>query len=171
MKIVSFVSLVVLFLLSSQLLSSQDLPPNDLNSLLRDASYVFNRFEEATTGFDGQIDTWQIPDSSKNVFKGALAAALRSVELEKPRLNSMLDKRQVTSVALFDVYDTLMIVTAELDGEGSNFSNWGNGQTALQLAQLGAKARVLGANVGTALRSQVANQESQLASCGTRPAR
>jgi hypothetical protein len=169
MKIITTLFVIILFLSPAAL--SQDRPPSELNTLLHDASYIVNRFEEATTGLDTQIDLWNLPASTKKIFKDALSATLRNVEAEKNQLNSLLDKPRVSSVDLFDVHDTLTSIASELAGQGSNFSNWGNEQTGIQLAQLGAKAGVLGAKIGLVLRAQIADQESQLASCGTRHVR
>jgi hypothetical protein len=93
-----------------------------------------------------------LPTSTKKIFKDELSATLRNAEAEKPQLNSLLDERRVSSVDLFDVHDTLTSIASELAGQGSHFSNWGNEQTEIQLAQLGAKAGVLGAKIGLVLR-------------------
>jgi hypothetical protein len=56
-----------------------------------------------------------------------------------------------------------------LEAEAANNNNWGDEKLAIDLAQLGAKAEVLGAKLGIALRSQIATQELQLASCKGQP--
>ena len=51
---ISILAIFVLF--ASPLTSAEDRTPNDLNTLLRDASYVFNRFEEVSVGIETQIE-------------------------------------------------------------------------------------------------------------------
>jgi hypothetical protein len=160
----SCVSILFIFALSAPpFTSAQDKASNDLNTLLRDASYIFNRFEEVSAGMKMQIENY--PAGIKKSSKGALSAILENVETEKPALNALLGHAKVSSADLLDVYTELIEVASELDDESTNNNNWGDQKLAVDLAQREVKARTLGAKLGVTLRSQIATQELQLASC------
>jgi hypothetical protein len=152
-------------LFMANLASVQHSTANDLDTLLRDSAYVFNRFEEVSTGLPTQIDRWEMPDQLKTDEKGALSSVLRNVEAEKPALNALLGKPEVSSTDLLDVYTGLVEVASELQGLASEDGSFGHAESSTELAQLGAKAQVLAAKVGAALRSQMVSQELKLASC------
>jgi hypothetical protein len=152
-------------LFMANLASAQHSTANDLDTLLRDSAYVFNRFEEVSTGLPTQIDRWEMPDQLKTDEKGALSSVLRNVEAEKPALNALLGKPEVSSTDLLDVYTGLVEVASELQGLASEDGSFGHAESSTELAQLGAKAQVLAAKVGAALRSQMVSQELKLASC------
>ena len=152
-------------LFMANLASVQHSTANDLDTLLRDSAYVFNRFEEVSTGLPTQIDRWEMPDQLKTDEKGALSSVLKNVEAEKPALNALLGKPEVSSTDLLDVYTGLVEVASELQGLASEDGSFGHAESSTELAQLGAKAQVLAAKVGAALRSQMVSQELKLASC------
>ena len=162
-----FLILVIVVLLASPFTSAQDKASNDLDTLLRDASYVFNRFEEVSAGVRTQIDSY--PVEIRKSSKGALLGVLGNVEREKPALNRLLGHSKVSSADLLDVYTELVEVASELEGESTSNVNWGDPKLGTDLAQLGAKTRVLSANLGVTLRSQIAAQELHLASCTQSP--
>jgi hypothetical protein len=155
-------SILFIFALSAPpLTSSQDKASNDLNTLLRDASYVFNRFDEISAATEIDHYPVQIRKSSKD----ALAAILINVDNEKPALNALLSQSKVSSVDLLDVYGELVEVAAELESESSGSLNWGDPKLAVDFATLSSKAAILAAGIGVRLKSQIATQESQLALC------
>jgi hypothetical protein len=167
--------LVIVTLFASPARSAQDSASNDLNTLLRDASYVFNRFDEVSAGVQAQIDT-KYPVEVRKSSKAALADVLGNVETEKVALNALLtrakvssadllDLYKVSSADLLDLYTELVEVTSELSGVSYEISDWGDQKLGMDLAQLGAKSNVLGARVAATLRSQIASQELQLVSC------
>jgi hypothetical protein len=158
------VSCCLMGLFMANLASAQHSTANDLDTLLRDSAYVFNRFEEVSTGLPTQIDRWEMPDQLKTDEKGALSSVLRNVEAEKPALNALLGKPEVSSTDLLDVYTGLVEVASELQGLASEDGSFGHAESSTELAQLGAKAQVLAAKVGAALRSQMVSQELKLAS-------
>jgi hypothetical protein len=158
------VSILFIFALSaSPFTSAQDKAPYDLNTLLRDASYVLNRFEEVSAGMKMQMENY--PAGIRKSSKGALSAILENVETEKPALNALLGHSKVSSADLLDVYTELIEVESELNDESTNNNNWGDQKLAVDLAQLEVKARTLVAKLGVTLRSQIATQELQLAVC------
>lgn len=59
-------SLVLLVLFVCPVLSAAQSEQHDLRTLLQDSAYVFNRFEEVTTGLDTQIDDWNVPAPTKS---------------------------------------------------------------------------------------------------------
>ena len=75
--------LVLLVLLVCPILAVAQSEERDMRTLLQDSSYVFNRFEETTTGLDFQIDSWNVPASLKTTLKEVLSGRLRSVRAEK----------------------------------------------------------------------------------------
>jgi hypothetical protein len=156
--------LVIVALSNPSLTSAQDSASNDLNTMLRDASYIFNRFEEVSAGLQVQIDM-NYPVGIRKSSKGALSGTLGNVATEKVALNALLGHSKVPSADLLDVYIELVEVERELNDESTNNANWGDQQLAVDLAQLGSKTAVLGARVAMALRSQIVAQELQLASC------
>lgn len=158
--------LMGLFIVS--LASAQRSRANPLDTLLRDSAYVFNRFEEVSTGLPTQIDRWKMPDQLKADEKGALSSVLKNVETEKPALNALLGKPEVSSTDLLDVYTEMVEVTSELQGLASEDGSFGNAESSRELAQLGAKAQVLAAKIGVALRSQISSQQLKLASCSNK---
>jgi len=160
-----FSILVVVALSAPPLTSAEDRVSNDLNTMLRDASYTFNRFEEVSVGVEAQIDT-KYPVQLRKNSKELLSTVLGNVETEKVALNALLGHSKISSADLLDVYVELVEVASELDSNSSN--NWIDQKLAVDLAQLGAKANVLSARVAVALRSQIVAQELQLASCAQR---
>lgn len=158
--------LVLMVLFSAPMFVAAQNEQHDLRTLLQDSSYVFNRFEESTTGLDALIDDWDVPASGKSLFKRELSAVLKNVNTEKPNLNALLQGNKVSAADLFDVYSELTEVSGELFGQSSNLSNWGKDSSkALELSQLGAKANVLAANLGVVLRARIVAQETQLRAC------
>jgi hypothetical protein len=66
--------LIVLFLLLCvPSLATAQSEQHDLKTLLQDSSYLFNRYEEITSGMEIQIDGWRIPKSLKASMKSGLS--------------------------------------------------------------------------------------------------
>ena len=158
--------LPALILASCQVVFAQE-HPTSVDTMLRDSAYVFNRYEEATTGLDAEVDGWKISDSTKQSIKDTTRKVRRLIELEKTELNSLLGRKKVPTTALFDVHEELIMVTDDLDGISTNYLIfWENNKAvALDMAKLRAKARDLSTDMGIVLRSQIADQEDQLAAC------
>jgi hypothetical protein len=91
--------------------------------------------------------------------------ALRNVKAEKPSLNLLLLKDDVSASDLFDVYSESTEVTGELNDQSSNFANWGDNTKALELAQLGSKTNILAANIGVVLPGKIEVEEARLTTC------
>ena len=135
--------IALILCVSSRLSYSQDKLPD----LLQDASYVMNRFDEITTGFDVEIQSWTVDDSSKQIFRQELQAVLRNANFEKPRLTALLGKSDVSSADLFDVYSELQSIGAELETQASRASFWGSEARSIELVQLSAKTEMLAAKI------------------------
>jgi len=101
----------ILALSASSFTSAQDKASNDLNTLLRDASYVFNRFEEVSAGVRMQIEV-HYPVQLREGTKEALSGTLKSMAKEKPALNAIIDHAKVSSADLLDVYTEIMEVAS-----------------------------------------------------------
>ena len=157
--------LALFVLVVCPILATAQTEEHDLRTLLQDSAYVFNRFEEVTIGLDTQIDNWSVPESAKKGFKGELSGALRNVRAEKPSLNALLLKGDVSATDLLDVYSELTEVGIELNDQSSNFADWGDSTKAVELAQLGAKTNVLASSIGFVLREKIEAEEAQLTAC------
>ena len=125
--------LLIVVLSNPRLTSGQDRASNDLNTLLRDASYIFNRFEEVSAGAEVQIDT-KYPVEVRKSSKGALSGVRGNVETEKVALNALLDHATVSSADLLDVYTELVEVTSELTAVSYEISDWGDQKLGMDLA-------------------------------------
>jgi hypothetical protein len=161
-------SLVLLVLFVCPALSTTQSEEHDLRTLLQDSAYVFNRFDEVTTGLDTQIDDWNVPATTKVLFKASLSGTLQVVEAEKPTLNELLLKNEVSSTELFDVYSKVKDVASDLEGRATDVSNWGDSAKAMELAELGYKANILAANIEVVLRIKLETQEAQVKLCSKR---
>lgn len=84
--------LVIVVISAPPLTPAQARTSNDLDTMLRDASYVFNRFEEVSAGVRAEIDA-SYPAGIRNNSKEALTGVLEYVEIEKPKLNTLLGHR------------------------------------------------------------------------------
>jgi hypothetical protein len=162
-RMILFASVLGFFI--PHLATAQDRPGYDLNTLLRDSAYTFNRFEEVSIALAAQIDLWKMPAELKKTNKEALSLVLRNVEAEKPALNGLLGKPRVSSGDLLDAYTEMVEIASELQGAASDDSSFGDSNMAEELARLGSKAQILGAKIGATLRLQIAAQEQELASC------
>ncbi len=161
----SWIAFAFLMVLCVPNLASAQRSSDDLNTLLRDSEYVFNRFEEVSPGMSVDIDKWNAPDELKKSAESALSSILRNVEVEKPALDAVLGKTDVSSTDLLDVYAEMVEVASELGSGSEEEAIFGGGESSRELSQLGSKATVLGAKIGVALRLQIADQELKLASC------
>jgi hypothetical protein len=158
--------ILILLFVTQPLASAQAGSGEDLQTLLRDAAYVLNRYEETTTGMDVEIDSWNVEASVRQSSKDEIAAVTKNVDLEKPRLNGLLTKRDIPASDLFDVYQEVTEVGSELNDQSSNFANWGNDPSkSVDIARLAARANVLGAKIGVQLRHKLAEQDVRLNAC------
>ena len=130
---------------------------------MRDAFYIFDRFEELSAGVTAQMDNY--PVEIRRRSKKVLSKIVKIVELEKPRLNTMLGQSKPSSVDLFDIYNLLDQIAFEIGYESSNVAEFGDQKTSLDMAQLSARAMGVATNLGVILRAQISTQESQLPSC------
>jgi hypothetical protein len=161
--------LALLFLVVCPIPAKAQSEERDVRTLLQDSAYVFNRFEEATTGLDTEIDSWSVPESVKKEIKAEHLAVLRNVKAEKPSLNALLLKSDVSAGDLFDVYSELTEVVNELNDQSYHLANWGDSTTMIDFTKLGTKTIILAANLGVVLRLKIEDQEARLAACSANP--
>jgi hypothetical protein len=112
---------------------------------------------------------WNIPQNTKQLFRQELAGSLTNVNQEKPVLNALLLKHEISTIELFDLYSELGELHGEMNDVSSNTADWGDSSTAIQLAQLGAKTSMLIANIESILRTRIEAQEARLETCGSKP--
>lgn len=138
----------------------------DLKSLLQDAAYVFNRYEDLSANLRVQIDDWKVPPSFRTGTKEELDAISKNESNEKPRLYRLLKANKVSATSLFDVYSELIECATELQAQATNANEFGEDQNlAMDLAQVGARADLLSAKIGSILRLKILMQDAELASC------
>jgi hypothetical protein len=138
----------------------------DLKTLLQDSAYLYNRYEEVTTGMDAEIEFWNIPASLKTTLKSELSLVASNLSVEKPKLNAILSKTDVSASDLLDVYSEVMDLANQLSGQSNNFEHLGNDQQkAVELTKLSVKASILAANINTVLSIKVLDLEYELDAC------
>jgi hypothetical protein len=135
----------------------------DVQTMLHDAAYAFNRFEEAARGID--VDSWNIPDSTKKSTRGAAAAILRNVAQEKPHVYALLGRTNIPASDLLQVHMELDEVGAEEDSLASSTGNWGTPSDSIAFAKLAGQTQLLAAKLGVALIKKLVEQEYALAAC------
>lgn len=159
-------TLLFLLLLFAPIISAAQSEQRDLKTLLQDSAYLFNRYDEITTGMDTEIDDWNVPTSLKTSLKKLLSVSALNLSTEKPKLNALLSKNDLSASELFDVYSEVEDLGGQLSEQSSNFSQFGNDQgKAVELAELSAKAGILGANISYVLQIKIMDLEYQLAAC------
>lgn len=158
-------ALLLLFFSSPVICIAQSGRP-DLKTLLQDSTYLFNRYDEMTTGMSTEIDDWNVPTSFKSTTKSVLSGVAKNLDVEKPRLYDLLSKSDVSASDLFDVYSEVEDLSTELSELSSNFADFGSDQEkAVELAKLGSKASILAQNIGFVLQEKIMDMEYQLAAC------
>lgn len=159
--------LIVLVLLSSVLpFATAQGEQRDLKTLLQDSAYLFNRYEEITSGMEIQIDDWNIPKSLKASMKQGLSLTALSLSTEKPKLNALLSQTDVSASDLFDVYSEVEDLTSRLSDQSDNFEKFGNDeQKAMDFAKLSAKAGMLAENLRFVLAVKIIDLEHQVDIC------
>jgi hypothetical protein len=158
--------LVLLLLSCVPSLASAQSEQHDLKTLLQDSSYLFNRYEEITSGMEVQIDSWVIPKSLKTNMKLGLSLEAGTLSTEKPKLTALLSQTDVSASDLLDVYSEVEDISNHLSDQSTSFERFGNDEgKAIDLAKLGAKAGMLAQNLEFVLAEKIIDLESQLSSC------
>jgi hypothetical protein len=108
------------FLLLAPILAAQQRPT--LEAILDDASYVFNRYDELTTGVI--CDSWKVDDSLKRTCKRELRAIASNVEDTKVILRRASKSGNPELVDLLDIYSELNEVGGHLDELSNNLGSF-----------------------------------------------
>jgi hypothetical protein len=150
-----------LLLFSAPTLQSQQTPT--LDTLLGDAAYIFNRYDELSSGVF--CDSWKAPDSLKRTCKDELKLIASNVQSTKPVLIRATRSKSPELIDLFDVLMELNEVAGHLMELSNNVNDFG-GVDGTAYAQAGAKAEVLAAHMGNEIKIRFAIQQARLLRCG-----
>jgi hypothetical protein len=138
----------------------------DLKTMLQDASYILNRFQEEAIGIQADIDGWNIQNDTKTNLKSGVAMVGRDVAFEKPNLIRLLSQDEVSATDLFDVYSVINEISGELWGQASSSTSFSpTPSNGVRFAQLASKAQLLGTNLESVLRLMIQKQEKRLSAC------
>lgn len=132
-------------------------------TILRDAGYVFNRYEELATGID--CNSWKVRDSLKETCKGELKAIESNVQSVKTALDRSVGSKNPSLIDLFDVFVELQEVGGHLDDPSSNITDFTD-RNGEEYARAGSKALILAAQLGREIRNQLIAQQVSLEQCG-----
>jgi len=138
--------------------------PATLETMMSDAGYVFNRYEELVTA--AECNDWDAPDSLKLTCKGELKAIGENVEFGKLVLAKLSNTKNYDLVALFEVYKELNEVAGHLSELSANVVNFTQ-RDGVPYAKAGSKALMLAANMGTEIESRMVVQQHALMNCTT----
>jgi len=147
-------------LVAKPLNAQQEAPT--LETMLSDAGYVLNRYEELVTGID--CDTWNVPASFKRTCKNELNLIGANVQSVKPVLGRAAKAKNVDLVDLFQVFQELNEIAGHLAELSSNLSDFTQIDGA-PYAQAGAKALTLAAHLGNEIKTRLIIQQRELALC------
>jgi hypothetical protein len=148
------------FLLLAPILAAQQRPT--LEAILDDASYVFNRYDELTTGVI--CDSWKVDDSLKRTCKRELRAIASNVEDTKVILRRASKSSNPELVDLLDIYSELNEVGGHLDELSNNLGSF-TSVSGVPYSEAAAKANVLAANLYLVLRRGLLTQSEKVRGC------
>jgi hypothetical protein len=155
MKTVLVTVLIAILGLAGKPVGAQQQPPT-LETMLSDAGYVFNRYEELVTGVG--CNDWNAPDSLKGTCKGELKAIGENVKFAKVVLAKVSSAKNYDLVALFEVYKELNEVAGHLFDLSANIPTFAQ-RDGVPYAQAGSKALTLAANMGNEIESRMVIQQ------------
>ena len=112
--------IVILALIATPISAQQQAPT--LETMLSDAGYVLNRYDELASGIN--CDSWRVPDSLKRSCKDELKSVGENVSVTKAILARLRDTKEDDLVALFRVYRELNEVSGHLDELSGNLPNY-----------------------------------------------
>lgn len=116
-------------------ISAQQQPPT-LETMLSDAGYVFNRYEELVTA--AECNDWNVSDSLKLTCKGEVRAIGENVKFAKSVLAKLSSTKNHDLIALFEVYKELNEVAGHLSELSANVVNFTQ-RDGVPYAKAGAK--------------------------------
>ena len=154
------VILLILLSLGPKTLHAQQAPT--LETMLSDAGYVFNRYEELVTGLD--CDEWKVSDSFKRTCKSEAEVIERSVKQAKITLLNVTKAKNEDLVGLFEIYKELIEVAGHLSDLGSQLGDFTQ-RDGVPYAQAGSKALILAANLGNEIELRLALEQAELKRC------
>jgi hypothetical protein len=154
--------LTIILCLAAKPISAQQEAPT-LETMLSDAGYVFNRYEELVTGID--CDSWNVSDSMKRTCRGELKSIGENVRSVKPILARLSSTKGDNLVALFDVYRELNEVASHLGELSTNVPDFTQNGDGKPYVLASSKTLILAAHLGNEIELRLVNQQSVLARC------
>jgi hypothetical protein len=149
-----------MFLLLAPTLEAQQRPT--LETMLDDASYVFNRYDELTTGVI--CDSWKVDDSLKRTCKQELRSIASNVEHVKVVLRRASKSSNPELVDLLDIYSELDEVSGHLYELSNNLDSF-TSVSGVPYSEAAAKANILAANLYLVLRLGLITQSEKVRDC------
>jgi hypothetical protein len=123
--------------------------PPSLDTMLNDASYVFNRYQELAGSMN--CSSAGFPERIKEQCRNLVKLTVANVEASKEALNRSLKSRRRTLSDLFEIYSELVEISSNLDGFSSQIVMFTQND-GMPYAQAASKATVLAANLGREIR-------------------
>jgi hypothetical protein len=131
-----------------------------LETMLDDARYVFNRYDELATGV--LCDSWRAPSELRKACNENLRLIGRNVQSTKVTLRRASSEKPPKLADLFSVSEELHEVSSHLNDLSSEFGDFTD-QDPRPYAQAAAKAAVLAANLAKEIYSRLKAQEARCA--------
>jgi len=160
-KCVKGILIGLLLLVAVPVNAHQEAPT--LETMLNDAGYILNRYEELATGID--CDTWNVTASLKRTCKNELKLIGGNVQSVKPVLGRAAKAKDPDLVDLFEVFQELNEIAGHLDELSRNLADFTD-RDGIAYAQAGAKALTLAANLGSEIKILLVLQQAKLVHCG-----
>jgi hypothetical protein len=164
MKTACVTVLIAILGLVAPPINAQQQPPT-LETMLSDAGYVFNRYEELVTA--AECNDWNVADSLKLTCKAEVRAIGENVKFGKLVLAKLSSAKSYDLIALFEVYKELNEVAGHLSELSANVASFTQ-RDGVPYAKAGSKALTLAANMGTEIESRMVIQQHALMNCSTK---
>jgi hypothetical protein len=126
-----------------------------LETMLSDAIYMFNRYDELIAGVN--CDGWKAPESLKHTCKDEVRLIAKNVQSAKPVVIRAAKAKNAEYAELQEISGHL----SELSANVSNFAD----QDGVPYAQAGSKAEILAANLNNEIRARLIAQQTRLEHC------
>lgn len=154
--------LAVVIVIGAFVLPLQAQQPPTLETMLGDATYMFNRYDELIAGVN--CDGWKAPESLKHTCKDEARLITQNVQSAKSVVTRAAKAKNAELLDLFNVYAELQEISGHLSELSANIPNFAD-QDGVPYAQAGSKAEVLAANLSNEIRARLVVQQARLEHC------